>query len=165
MQTCNQQTVNSLLCCAEEWSVQGCGRLQWREEVQLLVGPIKDSEGNEKERMKGRWRGKKAIEKQLLQHIENNLRFVKVTKSGQLTCVVSKRIPGSDLQSQSTGDWLMQNKDPIKHDKLSAPRSLLHCVQQSCELISCTRTRLQAPRECTAGIMLHCQHLRNIVPY
>lgn len=39
--------------------------------------------------------------------------------SGQLTCVVSPqgpRLPASVLQS--TGDWLMQNKDPIKHDKL-----------------------------------------------
>lgn len=81
-------------------------------------------------------------------------------------CVLSpNEAPGSVLQTQSAGDWLMQNKEPIKHDKLSAPRSLLHCVQQSCELISSTRTRLQAPREHGAGIMLRCQHLRNIVPY
>lgn len=54
--------------------------------MQLLVGPVKVSKGNEKERKE-----RKATGKQLLQHIDNNLRSNQVRLAD--LCSVSKRSP------------------------------------------------------------------------
>lgn len=107
-------------------------------------------------------RKKRLMEKQLLQHIVNFLRFCWGISSGYFIFVLPPTLsPFVVLQSfcpQGTIEYSINNRQKYKK-KISALCLFLQSLPQSCKLISSTRTRLQAPWEYVYGIMLHCQCL------